>query len=455
MTTPRQPSARLRLCTPLTLNAVEDSWIDAEHTADNHGADVNLEAGRVMGRAAYDHQTLVRFDLTALPADAIITQARLQLFQNNGQGASDGYSIWPDAISGRWTEMGVTWASKPSAANLGDRAASLNLTTGWKEWRVTNIVQHWAAHRDQNYGILLRGDGSTLAWRAFYARDYGEVAPRLIIDYTQPTATSTPTATLTRTPTPAMTRTPTPTNTLTASPIVTRTPTQTVPPRVTPTYTPTFTPTRTSTPTRTPTATTTRTPTSTLTRTPTRTRTTTPMPPSGTATVMAASHGWVQSAAPMANNRHSLELHVGWTNVAAGDMSYVHFDVPDLEPHGCYKKAMLSLYQVAVGQPENYHGQGRGGASQLAGRHPQLEQRALRDRCGRYTVGRLQLGRLEDLGRDRRDRQVAGGLAAQLRPAGERRHACRRDARHRDTHLRFAAVGQSAAAGGGVDHRLD
>ena len=143
--------------TTLILYAVEDSWIDAEHTADNHGADVNLEAGRVMGRAAYDHQTLVRFDLTALPADAIITQARLQLFQNNGQGASDGYSIWPDAISGRWTEMGVTWASKPSAANLGDRAASLNLTTGWKEWRVTNIVQHWAAHRDQNYGILLRG----------------------------------------------------------------------------------------------------------------------------------------------------------------------------------------------------------------------------------------------------------------------------------------------------------
>ena len=78
------------------------------------------------------------------------------------------------------------------------------------------------------------------------------------------------------------------------------------------------------------------------------------MPPSGTATVMAASHGWVQSAAPMTNNRHSLELHAGWTDLAAGDMSYVHFDVPDLEPHGCYKKARLSLYQVAVGQPENY-----------------------------------------------------------------------------------------------------
>ena len=78
------------------------------------------------------------------------------------------------------------------------------------------------------------------------------------------------------------------------------------------------------------------------------------MLPSGTATVMAASHGWVQSAAPMTNNRHSLELHAGWTDLAAGDMSYVHFDVPDLEPHGCYKKAKLNLYQVAVGQPENY-----------------------------------------------------------------------------------------------------
>ena len=78
------------------------------------------------------------------------------------------------------------------------------------------------------------------------------------------------------------------------------------------------------------------------------------MAPSGTATVMAASHGWVQSDAPLANNRSSRELHAGWTNVAAGDMSYLHFDVPELPAHGCFKKAVFSLYQTVVGQPDDY-----------------------------------------------------------------------------------------------------
>ena len=154
--------------TTLTLNAFEDSWIDAGNADTTHGSEFSLEVGRVLGRTAnYDHQALVRFDLSALPADAIVFQARLQVYQHASQGAEDSYGIWPDAISVRWTEADVTWTNiwtnKPGATNMGDGPVYLNLTTGWKELSVTNIVQYWAGHRDQNYGILLRGDGSTLA----------------------------------------------------------------------------------------------------------------------------------------------------------------------------------------------------------------------------------------------------------------------------------------------------
>ncbi len=291
--------------TTLTLYAVEDSWIDAENTADNHGADVNLEVGRVLSRAAYDHQALVRFDLTALPADAIITQARLQLFQNNGQGAADGYNIWPDAISGRWLETTVTWANKPAAANMGDRAAYLNLTTGWKEWYVTNIVEYWAAHRDQNYGILLRGDGATLAWRAFYARDYGEAAPRLIVDYRQPTATSTPTA--------AHSPTPTPTRTRTATPTATRTPTST----------------------------------------PTATRT-----PTTCTEVLIPADGdsWADQAQPAANHGTDDSLYVGKrAGVTLGNrVALAHFNVGSLPAGAWIERAWLELYQTGATGPAQF-----------------------------------------------------------------------------------------------------
>ena len=145
----------------------------------------------------YDHQALIRFDLSALPADAIVSQARLQVYQHDSQGVAVDYGIWLDAISGRWTEADVTWTNKPGATNMGDGPVYLNQSTGWKELSVTNIVQYWAAHRSQNYGILLRGNGATLAGRSLYAREYGlaapgEDAPRLIIDYTSASADTTP-----------------------------------------------------------------------------------------------------------------------------------------------------------------------------------------------------------------------------------------------------------------------
>lgn len=192
----------------LTLYASSDSWIDAENVAVTHGVDTDLEVGRVGGRIAFDHQILLRFDLASLPADAVITQARLQLYQHAAQDAPDGLGIWPEVISARWTEKDVTWGSKPSSFSLDDPPTYATQANGWKEWDVTQITREWAAHPTQNYGVLLRGDGATVGLRTFYAREYGEGLPRLVIDYDVPGATSTPTPTLIPTSTPTHTPTP-------------------------------------------------------------------------------------------------------------------------------------------------------------------------------------------------------------------------------------------------------
>ncbi len=296
--------------TTLLLYAVEDSWIDVENPATTHGSAANLQVGRVLSRAEYDQQTLVRFDLGALPADAIITQARLQLYQNGAQGAEGGYGIWPDRVSGRWTERDVTWANKPAAVNMGDRPGYPNLSNGWKEWSVTGIVQYWAAHRDQNYGILLRGDGVTLAWRTFNARESVEGVPQLIIDYSVAVgATFTPTATASATPT--STRTATPTRT------------------------------------RTPTSTTTRAPTGTA----TSTRTPTLVPN------QAIADSWIGQAEPGANHGADGHLKVGRLQSPFGtvqEAALLRFNIPPAQISSYVADARLELYQTQASIASEY-----------------------------------------------------------------------------------------------------
>lgn len=141
----------------------------------------------------------MRFDLTALPADAVIRAAQLQLYLHAADGAPDGLAVYLDVLTGSWSEGGVTWETRPTARNLDVPPTYVRQTTGWWEWNVTGLIQDWVAHSDHNYGVLLRGDGATLGLRTFYARE-GDTPPRLVIDY------STPTPTATRTPTPSCTQ---------------------------------------------------------------------------------------------------------------------------------------------------------------------------------------------------------------------------------------------------------
>jgi hypothetical protein len=193
----------------LTPAVSDDSWVSKGAAATNYGTDATLKVGLV-GIAGDEHQALIRFELSALPSGAVVTGARLELFQNEAEGVDAGYGVWPDALGTGWAETGVTWRNRPPATNLGDPAVFLvRQPNGWREWDVTHTVQHWAANRDQNFGILLRGDGTTVGMRSFYSHDYGEGVPRLTVDYTLPMPSATPTASASATRTRTATATPT------------------------------------------------------------------------------------------------------------------------------------------------------------------------------------------------------------------------------------------------------
>jgi hypothetical protein len=224
---------------------------------------------------------LLRFDLSAIPSNAIVNSAQLELYLI---AASDPASVTVriQRATQTWSASSVTWNTRPalSSTTVASAAVGMSLNTSYT-WNLTSLVSSFVSGTATNYGFALRGPADVTFTRVFVGNATSHGA-RLHVDYSLPTAT--PTVTRTRTPTRTGTRTatrsPTASNTPVHTVTATTSPTATNPPTVTQTTAPTSTPT--STPTLPPTGT----PTGTRTATTTPSGTTAPthsLPPSATA----------------------------------------------------------------------------------------------------------------------------------------------------------------------------
>lgn len=206
------------------------------------------------GVLTYVRIFLISFDLTGLPANAIIDSASLQLHWN-GCDLSGTYPVPLGAyfIDGPWDESTVTYNTRPSWATTGVNSQVDCPVTDPTIWYITSFAQAWQSDPAHNYGVKVSGP-----WNASYdysitfdSREYPNVGvPELVVTYhlpTTPTPTSSNTPTRTRTPTGTSTQTRTPTFTGTSTPTRTYTPTSTKTPTHTYTRTPTLTPTPTAT----------------------------------------------------------------------------------------------------------------------------------------------------------------------------------------------------------------
>ena len=92
----------------------------------------------------------MRFNLSrALPADAIIDQAWLNLYLEGGEG---NINIFVAPLNGEWTEYSVTWNNQPQT---GEPVLARPVDTGMglKGLEVTDIVLAW--REMSNYGLVL------------------------------------------------------------------------------------------------------------------------------------------------------------------------------------------------------------------------------------------------------------------------------------------------------------
>jgi hypothetical protein len=301
---------------PITIDPTLTSQPDATAGTDTFMAEDNATTNYGTSTAVFATSStnqrrlsLLKFDLSTIPTTATIDSATLSLWNTGTKAASLDLALYSVlSANSSWTEGGATWNTTngtaywagDAAQNGGTDAGSSVSGTDYyatalgtftytsnaaadTEWQVSLSTSQISSMVSNNYGMVLRMITAG-QYFSFRSSDYttSSLRPKIVVVYTEATATPTVTPTATATATPTVTHTPTATATATPTPTATETPTATPTATETPTPTATATgtqtPTLTHTPTQTPTITFTPTITLTPTETPTPTPTLTPLP---------------------------------------------------------------------------------------------------------------------------------------------------------------------------------
>lgn len=179
-TSPNAPSACMAQETSYraTFGASKDSYVSEVAPDTNYGTSVSLSVGRVTIPSAGRHDALVAFNISSLPADAIILTATLELYQTSGSG----FDIKAQALTGAWSETVVTWNNQPTFTTQ-DEVVEGSAVNGWRQWDLTPIAQAWHAGTLSNQGVRLIFDFGTISTRSFASSEAASDPPRLVIEY--------------------------------------------------------------------------------------------------------------------------------------------------------------------------------------------------------------------------------------------------------------------------------
>ena len=168
---------------------------------------------------------LLDFDISSIPADAVVVEAQLDLYHAGYAGTVDTtiavhrvltdtnllQATWTIAKTGtNWTGAGCSTAGTDYTATAAG-TGTLGQSTLYDKVTIdiTALVAAWVATPTSNYGLILRNggeDNDTLSFlgtdKMALAEGLPNYAPMLRVYYTHDDSTSTPTPTPTLTPTP-------------------------------------------------------------------------------------------------------------------------------------------------------------------------------------------------------------------------------------------------------------
>lgn len=107
-------------------------------------------------------RSLFKFDLTAIPNEAVVESAKLSLYSYNslGNGSHSTFSgsneCYIQRIASNWDELAVTWNNQPSISTVNQviLPESINETQDYLDINVTMLVKDQITN--SNYGFMFK-----------------------------------------------------------------------------------------------------------------------------------------------------------------------------------------------------------------------------------------------------------------------------------------------------------
>jgi hypothetical protein len=175
-------------------SGAEDTGIYKYDPDANYYGDDTFRVGQKQQWAA-----LLRFDLSSIPFNAIITQATLEIYSTGWSGTDVGinaYAVLRSTTLSRATwnraQSGNLWALGGCEDTTSDRRATAEsgtMTSGFGRWSVfpvSSVVQEWVSGSLGNSGFLLRAPWLKYTNAiSFASSEYSDatIRPRLVITY--------------------------------------------------------------------------------------------------------------------------------------------------------------------------------------------------------------------------------------------------------------------------------
>jgi len=161
-----------------------DAGVETANPSTNYG---DLQFSGIGNNVSTIVRMYIKFNLSAVPANARIVDARLNLYQCDTFG-SGSFTIGLYRVTDDWDESTITWNLQPNSST--DAEITNNITSGaitWKTWGIDTLVQSWLNGDITNYGVVLKDTNetsvNTIAY--FWTSDYTTTneCPKLEIDY--------------------------------------------------------------------------------------------------------------------------------------------------------------------------------------------------------------------------------------------------------------------------------
>lgn len=169
----------------------------------NYGGKQDFDAiGWTNGGNSSNVRSLIQFDLSSIPTNAVITDARFSLYYNSSSPEGTHFNTFftPNTsylrrVTSAWSESTVTWNNQPTitTTNQISLAATTSSTQNFLNINIKTFVQYWVNNPSQNFGMQFRVQNEAKFRKLIFASSdhpTSSLRPKLIITYTAPPAIS-------------------------------------------------------------------------------------------------------------------------------------------------------------------------------------------------------------------------------------------------------------------------